>query len=563
MRQAVSPSNVLTATLIPVCIWGIVSALLIHLIEIRSIFIQGGEGRLRVAALAFAAGVILLQRLIRTQGETHARIYAWAIGGVMLLFSMHNAVSYRLPVHPLIVLFFNVLIFGALWWIVHKITEACSADSPEAIAAASESGSLRGLQFGFRRAGRSAVSDELTRPTDSETQDKLWAEKLPSSHPGRILLTFSLFAIPAFGLGVYLFGEDDPHRSRLGVLLFLYLWCVLALLFLSSLSQLSHYFETRGVSLPESVGLTWLAMGFSMVTFVLIAAFFLPQPESVSSLYVREQVEVAYEGWEASRGIKEITPDEGAPGAGDRDGGGGSADASADSLSRGSGGGEASDGGADRKGQGDSNKERFETNREGNSDTRGDAVSKPPDRRSASRKSRGEASALDRFFLRAFTVAIWIGAVAAGFVLIALAISLLKGASGSLAEFRFRRRKSKRKEMATAPRDRTIPAAALRRFGDPFSGPTRLEDGDELVRYLWKATLAWCAEFGTPCESGQTPSEFLSLEPEALRGFEEQARYLAGMLNFSEFSGQPVGESARPRLHEYWKLLQAHVKGRA
>lgn len=174
----------------------------------------------------------------------------------------------------------------------------------------------------------------------------------------------------------------------------------------------------------------------------------------------------------------------------------------------------------------------------------------------------GEASGLDRFFERAFSVALWIGILATGFVLIAVLFAMLRGATGSLAEFRFRRRKVKAKEREKKEsKDRKVSAQVLRKFGDPFSGPTRLEDGDELVRYLWKATLAWCAEFGTPCEAGQTPFEFLAREPEALKGFEDEARYLAGMLNFSEFSGQPLTDSIRPRLLDYWKALQDHTRG--
>lgn len=549
--------------LIPLCIWGIVSALMLHLIAIRSIFVPGGEGRLRLAVLAFAGGVILLQRLIRTQGEEYARIYAWAIGAAMTLFAIHNAFAYRLPIHPLIVLFFNLLIFGVLWWAAHKITAACSADSPEAIAAASESGSFRSLKFKLPRGSRIQDPQTIQQLASSEDSDKRWARKLPVSHPGRVLLYFSLFAVPAFGFGVYLFGEDDPHRARLGILLFIYLWCILALLFLSSLSQLSNYFEMRGVSLPESVGLTWLAIGFSLVTFALVAAFFLPQPASVSSSYVRERVEVAYEGWEASRGFREESPDEGAPSPGERDGGGGAADASAGTQSAGSGGGDQSQGGADEKGEGRGEKERFNTQREGDEKTQADAVSEPPDRRSSSRRSRGEAAGIDRFFETALTVALWIGVAAAAVVLIALLIALLRGAAGSLAEFRFRRRRVREKKKAEKPRDREATARALRRFGDPFSGPTRLEDGDELIRYLWKATLAWCAEYGTPCEAGQTPSEFVSREPEALKGFEEQARFLAGLVNFSEFSGQPVPESVKPKLRAYWKALQEHARSAA
>jgi len=59
-----------------------------------------------------------------------------------------------------------------------------------------------------------------------------------------VLLYFSLFAIPAFGLGGFLFTAADPtQRMRLGVFIFIYLWCALALLSLSSLNQMRVYFE--------------------------------------------------------------------------------------------------------------------------------------------------------------------------------------------------------------------------------------------------------------------------------------------------------------------------------
>lgn len=560
MRRAASLTSTLTAVMIPLCIWGIVASLLMHLIAVRSIFIQGGEMRLRLAVLAFAAGVILLQRLIRTQGASYANAYAWAIGAAMALFALHNAFVYRLPVHPLIVFIVNLILFGTLWWVVHRITAACSADSPEAVAASSESGSLRGLRF--RLPGGRKVT-ELQTVSDLSLSDQAaerWEKKLPASHPGRILLYFSLFAVPAFGFGVYLFADDDPHRSRLGIMLFLYLWCILALLFLSSLSQITFYFESRGVTLPESVGLTWLSIGFALVTFTLTAAFFLPQPGTVSSGYVRERMQVTFKGWEASRGFRELSPDAGAPAAGRSDGGGGSADASAGSMSRGAGGGDEGSGGADRNGGGDG-KDRFETTRKGDASTDADALSQPPERRSPNRRARGLNSDLDRFFDRVFSFTIGVGIVAAGIVLLAVLFALLRGAAGSLALFRFRRRKIREKQKPANTKEVGRAAeAALLRFGDPFAGPSRLEDGDELIRYLWRATLSWCAAFGSPCEPGQTPSEFLAREPAALKGFEEQALYLAGLVNFSEFSGRPVPESTRPRLHEYWAALQRHAR---
>ena len=71
--------------------------------------------------------------------------------------------------------------------------------------------------------------------------------------------------------------------------------------------------------------------------------------------------------------------------------------------------------------------------------------------------------------------------------------------------------------------------------------------------------LDFCAEFGTPCRADQTPLEFADSEPEALGGFEDSARYIADLLTFSEFSGQPIGEDERPRLRIFWSDLQRQM----
>jgi len=533
-------SELLTGALIPVCCWGLISTLVLHLIELRSLFVVGGEWRLRQATLAFAAAVILIQRLGALHGKSIARTYVAALAATITLFALHNAFAYRLPAHPLVVFAINECLFLILWWVGHQIVAACSSDTDKARAAA-ESGilSLR------RRAPEPAAEP----PTDAEREAR-WAERLPGRHPGRVILYFSLFAIPAFGVGVYLFdARDYAARLRTGAWLFIYLWCAFALLFLSSLGQLRAYFEERNVSLPDPIGLTWLAIGGFVVTATLVAGVFLPQPPSLSGLFVRNRIVSVYHGWQSRYGVKEAIGGEGAGGQGQ---------------------GESGDRGSrpfDRQAAQEMLRERYAPIDKLN-DPGLSAQARNTEFEMTYQKllttSAGTNESLRRTFDVLVKVLLVLAAVCGLGVAYAIALAVWRGLSEGFAGFGWvRRMKARDRRRRKRSRDEAEEGVALRRFGkfaNPFAGSTALRDGNELVRYLWEAMMALCAERGSPCAPDQTPYEFVGSRPPALEGFETPARHIADLFVFSEFSNQPIPESAIPGLRQFWSDLQRHAR---
>lgn len=556
----------LVPILIPLCIWGMLSALLMHLIEVRSLFIAGGEWRLRVATLAFTAGVILVQRLGYLHGKSESRGYGWALGAVMTLFLLQNAFSYRLPAPPMAVFIANEALFLLLFWVGARITRSCSVDDVEANALAAESGI-----FHWMRKGKASPSAQTPAPAPEQTpelnleerlkvyqskrrrqvnkkqaeelspkeRERLWRQRLPAKHPGRVIFLFSLVAIPAFGLGLYLFssGEGGLSLLRLGICLFTYLWCALALLFLSSFSQLRRYFEQRQVTLPDRVGLGWLSIGFVVVTLVSSVAFLLPQPPSVPALYIRERIFASYRGAQSRMGVKEQLGKEN--GSQEKGGDSGQDQSASQSPSR----------GAATK--------RAVQNLE--KDTGIEQMYKP-----VTEQMENGRRALNRIFEFILKVVYVLGAIAALVVLWLVAKAMWDGFSGGLAGWK-RMREPKAPRKAREQKKPSRPPLAVARFRtmeDPFEQQGAQSDGNALVRYLWEAMLAYCADAGSACQPEQTPLEFLGASPPPLAGFEVQARYIADMFLFSEYSGAPIPESELPGLRRFWSDLQSHARKR-
>lgn len=540
MRPGEGIYRLLVAVLMPLCIWGLMSSLVLHLVELRSMFVVGGEWRLQMATLAFAAAVVLLQRLAVLHGRSLAKPYAIALGVSITLFVAHNAWAYRLPAPPLLVFAINEVCFVILWWVGHKVSAACAADSDEAEAAVAQTGILS-----FERRKREASETPLTE----KEREERWAEKLPVHHPGRVILYFSLFAIPAFGAGIYLFDAADPAaRLRMGALLFIYLWCAFSLLFLSHLGQLRSYFAKREVTLPELVGITWVSIGVVVVTVVLFAALFCPQPPSASTAFVRSRVFSVYRGWESKYGVK-------------------------DTVGRG-GGGQKAGQGAGRQGAkymtSDAAKEILKQRYTEIDKLKDPYLSKTyrnsgwePEYRNVVSLTAAIGDSFRDVFDAVLKIFLVLGAIAGLVAVYAVVAMFWKGLSEGLGSVRWMRRQEPKKRRwwkpgKKKPEDALAPAQFLR-FTDPFFGTSAERDGNALVRYLWEATLAFCADAGAPCLPDRTPLEFVASRPAALQGFEEPAHYIAGMFTFSEFSDRPVPDSAIPELKQYWSELQAHA----
>ena len=543
MRRDAGFTKFISGILIPVCIWGMVSSLLMLLVDMRSLFIEGGEWRMKQGVISFTLGVILLQRLRRMMGRNTALGYGFALGAAITLFAAFQANAYDYPVHPFLVFLANEAIFAALWWSVHNITAACWRDEPVTSAAAAETGILA-----KRKKLREKEKEKKEELTEEERQ-KQWSHRLSGKHPGRVILYFALFALPAFGLGVYMFGPDHMDlRLRLGIYVFAYLWFTFCLLFLSSLSRLALYFEKRKVSLPENVGIPWIAIGFFVVTLALGAAFFLPQPPSEPGIYVKSHVVASYKGlFHSEHGVQEGT--------------------SPDAPKKGS-GGDSGSGKFDTKSAKKALQKRYE-----HIDQLDDPVLSEMHRNTGIEPEvrgvvMGAAAANETFseifslFLKILMV---IFIICGLIVLYILITSFFGGLRNSVRLWRYQKAMKKpddeKKKKPKKKKKKKGKRPLLENFGkyaDPFYAGSH-RTGDELVRYLWEAMIAFCQDFGNPCDKDQTPFEFVESEPAALEGFEESAEYIAGQFSFSEYSGEKVPDEEIPRLKKFWRDLQNHA----
>ena len=81
-----------------------------------------------------------------------------------------------------------------------------------------------------------------------------------------------------------------------------------------------------------------------------------------------------------------------------------------------------------------------------------------------------------------------------------------------------------------------------------------------MVRYVWQATLAFCADFGTPCPPEQTPIEFVEAKPAAFDKFEDHARFIAQTFHLQRILRPgPSPDSDLLELRMYWDNLKAHA----
>ena len=531
-------SSLLTEAMIPLCAWGMVSSLVLFLIELRSVFVAGGETWLRCAVLAFSAAVVLLQRMLVKQGKSVATGYAIVVLLAIVGFAIYHTSAHPTAFHPLVMFLIDLALLLVLWWVAHRITAACSADSDAALDAAGESGALSGIGRAMRREKKQSEEDA----------EKLWRQRLPKRHSGRVVFLFSLVALPLFTFGTFMFEPDDfAPRMLAGALMFIYLWCGFTLLVFASLGQVRRYFSRRKVMLPEHVGLPWIAIGVLVVSIVVVAALFLPQPPSVAGAFVRERVVSTYSSLETRWGVKDV----------------------AQSGRRVAVEGEGRAGGSGGEKRTPSERvEDFYSKRYGTIDKMGDEYLSETARvsgwesdlrnvvtlQAATKESFSDLFRLVLRILAVIVIAFLVLAVAA------LVIGTARGVALGWGQVRLTRRPRKRKRRKRRE-DETYerPAVTLRRYPNPFLVPPGESGSDALVRYTWHAFLAACAEGGSPCPPHRTPKEFVRADPAPLEGFEQQAQWIADLYTFSEFSNQPVDEGVRPQLRMFWEDLERHA----
>ena len=548
MPRAVNFTRLLLGILIPLCIWGMIATLLLQVVALRTVFVGGGEGRLRQGLVAFALGVVLIEKLRLQQGRSAAILYGFFLGAAISLFSLVHAIHYRMSgIHPMFVFVVNQAFFALLWWAGMRITRACSSDA-ESAGAALDSGIMN----------RRVREVEMVGDADPFT------DRLPSRHPGRVIFHFSLVAIPIFGLGVYLVATiSHADAVQVGALLFIYLLCAFLLLALSSLGQLVAYFAQRDMALPDQIGLSWIAVAVLCVSLVLLVALALPQPASPARSAVRNQIVAVYRGAQSKHGMHDTARVENEKKDARRgsDHGDTTNDVQGGKKGQGEGDGSGKSEGENGKGGKGSGKGGGNDGHGGGGDAKNGAGQRQGSQSAAPQTPQTPNVSPEKFtgsLAKVFRVVVVAMAIAVIVAIVILTLAMLAGLFRRLSHgLSLRRILRLRKERANETRKRATEDRPLawRDVPDPF-GPGAPDSASETARICWMGLLAYCSDRREPCPAETTPFEFVGSRPQCLRGFENEARRLAEFYTVREFSSRGVSENSREELRRIWTALK-------
>lgn len=111
-----------------------------------------------------------------------------------------------------------------------------------------------------------------------------WWKRLPFNRrrqnaPGVWVIYFALAALPIFGLGqAFIPATDSGSRVYVFMLFAAYMFSSLTLLVTTSLMSLQRYLQKRDLTLPNTIAITWLAVGAIGIGCILAFSWMLPRP---------------------------------------------------------------------------------------------------------------------------------------------------------------------------------------------------------------------------------------------------------------------------------------------
>ncbi len=579
---------------VPVFIMLLVGSLVYFLLDIRSLFFEASSGRLKFVIFNYIIGCVLINRVAALYGEGGgAGMYALLLGGVMLLFmwtfsGQHGALAVEVPLFgsasPFIT---NVIIVAVIWWTSNKLTKECCIDKPDEVAAG------QGLVTTVRgdEEGRGGLLDRFKArwPQKKKKGKEEDRERLPKKHPGISVVYYSIAALILFGIGQQVVPSDQTEiQTRVFLCMFVFVLSALALLLLTSLSGLRHYFAEKKVEIPPGVGFYWVAVGAVVILAVAIFADFLPRPPSTIPM-LRERI-IAPEAIEGrftiSRspisgdrlsdrprpGRPEQTPESAAPGQEDQSQGtvrGQQLDEEGRPVHDDQSQEEAGDSAGDSPGQGQGTQ-----GQSGQGDQQRDGSS---GRQQQTPQQLAEAGGLVKkgillvlLVAGAIIALVVLGALLRAFGGISLpglgflsfipkAAQRLRDLIGRLFRPSAEPKKKPKRPRKRGKRGRVGPkrvADASVDFRNPFLHPA-LQDmaPNELVDYSYEALMAFARDLGCPRYVHQTPLEFSTDLPEPLLGLWEESNYISHLYTHSQYSDQFSAESQLTSLKEFWSRL--------
>ncbi|HDP33637.1 MAG TPA: hypothetical protein ENN29_00840, partial [Candidatus Hydrogenedentes bacterium] len=326
----------------PCLIFLLVVSALMFLLNVRFIYTAVHDMNLRWFSIFFVIGVVALNRLIARDGSAEAFIYAVALAGAVALYTLATTELYSVGAvtrnfmnnTPWIALLFNMAAVVFVWWLVNRLTHECCVDEN---AVAGDIGIFTATAERFRRTLRMAAAPPPppSAPKHIANVDEPWhgiaaydpldavkkeqtprpmpkvdfSRKLPKRHPGMALFYFSAPVMILFSLGLRVIQHMGMPAVRMGAYyMYVYTFCVLALLTLTCLRQLRAYFRMRHVAMPPALPWLWLATAAGMILIIMWGAANLPMPNLPPVAYVDEHQVDMYNPQAAKVELLEVTP---------------------------------------------------------------------------------------------------------------------------------------------------------------------------------------------------------------------------------------------------------------
>jgi hypothetical protein len=576
----------------PVFIMLLVGSIVYFVLEV------GYEGRwgtrLKWTMFWFVVGSVLIGRIAIERGSAMATFYALGLAVAVGLWT-----NKFLGTVPLV---WCLLAF--IWWFTHMMTKDCTLideDDDSSGEGLLQAGGLED-ETPAPEAGPKTVDGLPARPPKAPP---FWRRIIPNfsrdktkpHSPGKWLVWFSLFALPAFGVGHSLIGDENTAAKTYGFqLLCVYVVAALCLLMTTSFLGLRRYLRQRFLRMPFTVTGLWLITGSLVALFILLVALLLPRPNATYDMaalidQVSDQVQKAsdkafsedgvdddtkknfketQEDVKSDRGNEEKTTGgtkqgkEGSFGQnakpGERDGQGNDNSA-----------GDSKDKKADLAGP--DSKSREQQKNQPKSKRGGDEFN--PTERKGDQKSEEkkdpklaedgkmeqpdakEGPKTPQWIGPAVKAAFWL--VIGGtilFFLIRHRHAILAGLKKFWADIMklFGRREKEAKEAAkTADNGPVRPAQPFRKFRNPFmTGMARKATPEELIAYSFRAMEAWAFEHDLPRKGDETPMEFGDWLGENAEHLSLSAPQVARIYSTVAYTREPAPEDTQEVIRELW-----------
>lgn len=304
--------------LTPFLIFVMMLAFILYLLDIRYMFTEKEDVRLRMVSIFFVMGIVALNRLINRDGREQSLIYMLGMGVVVTLFTASTSgqggafVKGALDQMGIDVAL-NLAVVAGLWWIINRLTRECCIDRS---SASGEIGLWQGALMKVKESAKEArelprrvaqanrrepelpyilqntveAYDPLERDRAGEAAaiaPPAWHERMPATHPGAAIFYVSIPVMITFILGYPVLANGGPVMITAGyAFVGVYTLSALGLLMLTSLRGLRGYCQERHVPVPPSVSTFWMGFGALLMAIVLMLGLLGPSPGVPAPYYI-------------------------------------------------------------------------------------------------------------------------------------------------------------------------------------------------------------------------------------------------------------------------------------